>query len=151
VALFDRNRWHHHSEIANLTHEGRLLMSFVGKDFFFESSEARQNLRNEFGLGFSPFTGPEFFNGSLMDDFSFDELSEAISTFIVGGDLISLGKAHKTGFIGNLQMIDDFIYLTSNFTLSNREFLISKPEYRAHCGKFKLIEFEIVSKLMFIS
>lgn len=134
---------------SKLSVEGGLLISFLERDFIFESVEARQNLMNGFGLGFSPFAGPEFFNGSLMDEFFFDELGETTSTFIVGGDLISLGKARKASFIGNLKIIDGLIKLTTNFTLSNDEFLNSKPEFRPYSGKSKLIEFEIISELKF--
>lgn len=134
---------------CSLSVDGGLLFSFQEKDFIFESLEARQNLRKEFGLGFSPFTPQDFFNGRFMDDFAYDELTETISTFIIGGDLTSLGKARPASFIGNIKMIDDLIHLNTNFTLSNYEFLNSKPEYLTKSGKSKLVEFEIASKLVF--
>lgn len=136
---------------SSLNSYGSFLISLIGRDFCFESSAARHNLIKEFGLGFSPFTDLEFFSGSLMDDFSLDELSETTSTFIVGGDLTSLGKARPASFIGNMKMIDDLIHLNTNFALSNHEFFNSKPECLAKFGKLKLIEFEIISKLKFIA
>ncbi len=135
--------------VCSLSIDGGLLFSFLEKEFVFESFEARQNLRKEFGLEFSPFTGQVFFNGRLMDDFSYDELTDTISTFIAGGDLTSLGKARLVSFIGNMKMIDDLIHLNTNFSLSNNEFLNSKPEYLTKSGKSKLVEFEITSKLVF--
>lgn len=132
---------------SSLNDDGSFLISLVGKDFCFESTTARQNLRYGFGIGFSTFNEPEFFNGSLMDDFNFEELTESVSTFIVGGDLISLNKVRKASFIGNLKMIDGLIYLNTTFTLSNTGIVSAYQGQKEFQNKCNLIELIVESQL----
>ena len=107
---------------SSLTNDGRFTVSLVGKDIHFESSNAQKTLRYAFGIGFSVFNEKEFFNGTLMDDVCFQELSDSVSTFIAGGDLISLNKRRKASFIGNLKKTQGLVFLNSTFSLSNLEF-----------------------------
>ena len=132
---------------SSLNHDGSFSISLIGKDFFFESSTARQNLRYGFGIGFSPFNDLEFFNGSVMDDFNFEDLTQSISTFIVGGDLISLHKTKKVSFISNLKMLDGLIYLNTTFTLSNTEQEKSEKATHEFENKCNLIELMVESQL----
>tara|TARA_R110000744_G_scaffold26007_9_gene64175 strand:+ start:3082 stop:3618 length:537 start_codon:yes stop_codon:yes gene_type:complete len=132
---------------SSLNHDGSFSISLVGKDFFFESSTARQNLRYGFGIGFSAFNELEFFNGSVMDDFNFKDLTQSLSTFIVGGDLISLHKSKKVSFIGNLKMIDGLIYLNTTFTLSNTVSEQSDQAPREFGSKCNLIELMVETQL----
>jgi len=134
---------------SSLKHDGSFSMSLVGKDFFFESSEARKELRTRFGIGFGPFTGSDFFNGTVMDELDFEQLNESVSTYIVGGELISLKKAQKTSFIGNFKMIDDFIYMSSSFTLSSHRYSPSSLDCEKDKKSCHSIEFEITSQLAY--
>jgi hypothetical protein len=131
---------------SSLKEDGSFSMSLVGKDFLFESSEARKELRNKFGIGFSSFTGSDFFNGTVMDELDFEKFNESVSTYIIGGELISLKKVRKTSFIGNFKMVDGFIYMASSFTLMSHGYSSTSLDCETNKKSFHSIEFEISSQ-----
>jgi len=79
--------------------------------------QINKNLKCKYGLGFIFFPDIFFFNGSLMDGFEFDSLSENISTFIVNGDMISFNKVRQASSIAKLKRMEDTIYLNSSITI----------------------------------
>jgi hypothetical protein len=132
---------------SSLKDDGCFSISLVGKDVYFESISAQKTLRYAFGIGFSSFNKPDFFNGTLMDDFCFEELSDSVSTFIAGGDLISLNKSRKTSLIGNLKRSQGLVFLNSTFSLSNLGLRISKFNGKTTLEDWNAIEIEIASQL----
>lgn len=133
---------------SSLTNDGRFSVSLVGKDVYFESKCAQKTLRYVFGIGFSSFNEREFLKGSLMDDLSFEELNETGSTFIAGGDLISLNKSRKTSFIGNLKRTEGFIHLNATISLCSSELKNPKKNCNTNWEDWSTVELELASQLV---
>lgn len=78
-----------------------------------------------------------------MEGFSYANLSQEISTFIVNGNIASLKKVERATSIGKLKLIEDIIHLNSCFSV------ISKHNEMAKTRKYSKLNLEIDISIQF--
>jgi len=78
-----------------------------------------------------------------MEGFSYANLSQEISTFIVNGNIASLKKVERATSIGQLKRIEDTIHLNSSFSI------ISKNDEMVKIRKYSKLNLEIDISIQF--
>jgi hypothetical protein len=111
-----------------LKEDGILIIYFNEKEFINVPSDIKENLKYEYGLSTVLFPDALFFEGSFMDGFSYDHLSEEISTYIVNGNIVPFNKAQRASSIGKLKKIEGVIHLNSSLIIRPQNNEFTKPK-----------------------
>ncbi len=116
-----------------LKEDGNFIIYFNSKEFINVSPNIREDLKYKYRFSFVLFPDTLFFNGSLMDGFNYNHLSEDISTFIVNGDILPFNKANRASSIGKLKKIEDVIHLNSSLSITyiNNSLIKHKKESKS--------------------
>jgi len=126
-----------------LKEDGEINIYLHEKDLINIPSDIRENFKFKYGLDSILFPGTLFFKGSLMEGFSYANLSQEISTFIVNGNIVSLKKVERATSIGKLKRIEDIIHLNSSFSI------MSKNEELVKIKKYSKLNLEIDISIQF--
>ena len=126
-----------------LKEEGEIIIYLHEKDLINIPSDIRENFKFKYGLDSILFPNTLFFKGSLMEGFSYANLSKEISTFIVNGNIASLKKVERATSIGKLKRIEDIVHLNSSFSI------ISKNDEMAKIRKYSKLNLEIDISIQF--
>ena len=103
---------------GRLQENGRFTITIDKEELTHEIEAMKTSVKCPYGFGFTVFPGTVFFTGSFMDGFSYNDLSENPTTYIVNGKMLSLNLAKQVSFIGQLTKVANRIYLNSTITFA---------------------------------